>query len=229
MTSSKPHELPDFLDRSRQIRWIFPSTMEVLLEYLVSYVSTMEDLLEAETSTIQKRYEADQYAREYFEDPLFVAKALFLNLLRGSFFLTTYALVEDGLKRKCLCIEKTERPPKSLEEYRAGGGYIYKYKKYLKEQAEIDVEKIAEWNALPIYGQLRNRVVHNRGLLNPNNTDLMSFIKANPNLDSDNDEIVFKKGFCEEAIETIRRFFQELDTQLPIECQDLEPHFGFRP
>jgi hypothetical protein len=106
---------------------------------------------------------------------------------------------------------------------------LRRYKKYLEEQGGVRIEKkIAEWNALPMYGQLRNRVVHSRGLLNPDDTNLRDFIKSDPNLDIDDNEIIFKKGFCERAIGTIRRFFQKLDTQLP-ECQDLEPHFGFRP
>ena len=130
MPSSKSHKPPDFLDRSHPIKWIIPSTIEVLLDYLDSYVSTMEDLLETETSTIHKRYEADQYPREYFEEDLFVAKELFPNLLRGSFLLTAYTVVEDGLKRRCLCIDKAKKPPALLKYTQKRGGYIYKYKKW---------------------------------------------------------------------------------------------------
>ena len=162
------------------------------------------------------------------EESLFITGGLFPNLLRSSFFLAVYGLLENSLRKRCLCIEEKTNPPVLLEDI-AGKGYIDRYRKYLEKLGGVDVGGIDEWDKLAMYGELRNRVAHHQGRLNLRNTVLVKFIEDTPSLDADGDEIIFKKGFCEEAIKTIRVFFQSLDSQLPAECQDLEPHFGYRP
>ena len=225
----------DFLGE-QFVAWEFPSHMDVLLDYLDWCLSTMEDLLEHNEHKVRKQYDEQEEpdVRQYLEEGVFVAEHLLPNLLRRSFFLAIYSLFEDSLRKRCLCVEREKASPVLLEDI-AGSGYIDQYRKYLEKLGDVDVQGISEWKTFPLYGQLRNRVAHYQGYLNPRNTELMKFVEGNSFLDisypeTDSEpEIIFKRGFCEEAVATIKRFFQALDGQLPVECQDLEHHFGYRP
>jgi len=64
-------------------------------------------------------------------------------------------------------------------------------------------------------------------MLNLENTNLVKFIDDDPNLRIEDGKIIFEQGACHALIDTVQRFFELLDKQLPAECSDLEPHFGF--
>ena len=231
MDSEKSFKLSDLfgLD-SPPVSFDFPSTMDVLLGYFEGYVRTMEGLLEKEGAAARKRYDeaGDYRVRDYLEEGLFVVEDLFPNLLRSSFFLAAYTTLEDGLRNRCRCLQELNDFPFSADEI-AGRAYLQKYRMYIERLAHIDFKGIGEWDKLSKYGELRNRVAHHQGHLNLGNANLMKFIADNPNLDVEEDVIVFRKGFCEEVIDTIKSFFQSLDAQLPADCEDLEPHFGYSP
>jgi len=225
----------DFLG-GQSVAWEFPSQLDILLDYLGWSLSIMEDLLEHNEHKVRKEYDEQEEpdVKQYLEEGVFIAEHLFPNLLRRSFFLTIYSLLEDSLRKRCLCVEREKAPPVLLEDI-AGSGYIDQYRKYLEKLGGIDVQGISEWKNFSLYAQLRNLIAHNQGFLNPKNINLMRFIEGNSYLDtfySDTDgepEIIFRKGFCEEVLAAIKRFFQALDAQLPAECQNLEQHFGYRP
>jgi len=221
--------LESMFDANSRVYLHFPSLMDVLLDYLEAYAIITERFFDKEVVTVQKHYDAvrnEGYSASDLEERLFVVGTFSTNLLRGSFLVAAYSVVEVGLEIRCLCVEKAKTPGVSLDRS-IRSGRIHKYEQYLEKQGGVDFKGIGEWNKLQKYGELRNCVVHYRGSLDPKNTQLIQFVKRHSSLDVDHDNIVFKKGFCEEVVKTIRSFFQALDARLPEDCIDLDQNFGF--
>lgn len=200
----------------------YESTMDVLSEDLRAYVWSMERFLEEKRTDAQKLYDETE-GSSWFAEDLSLMSELFPNLLRSSFFLSAYSLIDDGLEKRCQCIKKAKKARVSLEDIR-GQGNARKYMEYLEKLGEVDSKRINDWETIGKYiSELRNRVAHNRGRLKLTNEELMKFVRSKPHwFGLKGDKIIFKKGFCEELVEIIRRFFSSLDTQLPPDCQDLD-------
>lgn len=201
----------------------FPSTLEVLLDYFEYYISTMEIHLDAERSRIIQLKESVPEA--YQEEELFMVENVFPNLLRSSLMALIYTVVEDGLGSRCKCL----RDLRNSHEETTTRSYLDRYRKCIKRLANIDIDGIQGWEQLGFYGRIRNRVVHNRGRHNPQDTDLRDFVDKTPYLKIEYGQIVVERGACQAFIDIARQFFQTVDRQLPSDCSSPEDHLGFRP
>ena len=215
-------------DEGESASFHFPSTTDVLLEYFSAYVSNLEKHLEAERSRARERLEFHPEARAYLEEHLFVIESIFPNLLRSSLVVSVYTVLENGLRNRCDCLQNWKGCPFSADEI-AERGNVPKYKKYVERLTDIRFQQIGEWRQLEAHGEIRNRIVHNQGQINPSNTSLVEFIHRAPYLHIVDGRITFEQGACQAFIDTVRRFLEALDKRLPTECSDLETHFGFRP
>ncbi|HQE92021.1 MAG TPA: hypothetical protein PLH19_12230 [Anaerolineae bacterium] len=211
----------------------FPSTMDILLDYFRGYVYGMESNLERNRNQTCQQYEAadDPDEREYLSEHLFVQSNIFPELLRNSFIVSAYSILEKGLRDRCQCLQDLRAVPISVDDL--GGMGIQKYKKYIQKLTAIDISEIKKkdqlWSQLLQYGEVRNRIVHHLGTMDKNNSGLVQFIEQNPHFDIRNGKILIDNGACQTLIELIASYFQGLDSQLPSDCSNLEPHFGFRP
>ncbi|MGA9347532.1 MAG: hypothetical protein WBW48_01845 [Anaerolineae bacterium] len=72
-----------------------------------------------------------------------------------------------------------------------------------------------EWREIQEYARLRNCIVHNEGRLDErvgscNAKNLRKYLEHNQFLFLHGSEIVFKKGFCEDALKTVGNFLYTL-------------------
>ena len=98
-----------------------------------------------------------------------------------------------------------------------GRNIIKKAERYLEKLVGISFPKTPQWKEMEDYRKLRNCVVHNQGYLTPSNDDKYlrdTYIPHHPYLSIQpgiyGDEVVFRQGFCESVIDTIRMCFEQL-------------------
>lgn len=218
-----PFEFLDGSDIQDPLR--FPSTMDVLLEYLGTHISRLERLWDTERARVIEQMQSHPEAQRHLAEHLFVIESIFPDVFRGSLLASIYTLCEDGLRSRCYCLRELGGSADEFSE----SGYLRGYKECVEQLTGIDVQGIDEWHPLTTYGQIRNRVVHHRRRINPGNTDLIGFVEDSSHLKIDDGLIVFDRGACQEFIDIVQRFFESLDEQLPVECRSPERHFGFRP
>jgi hypothetical protein len=233
MLSKTTHDIPEFLDSfldraGTTIALEFPSTMDVLLDYLRVYSSTLEEYLETERVAVHEKLRAYPEASDYLEEHLFVIEKIYRNLLRKSILTAVYTVLEDGLRRRCLSLQRLKELPFSADEIK-GRSNLDKYQTYIERLTSIEFEKLDEWKPFHRWGEIRNQIVHQQGMLKPGNKELAKFIRGNANIREEDGEIILERGACPAFIDIVQRFFEFLDRQLPEECRDVEPHFGFRP
>jgi hypothetical protein len=227
---SEEHNVFSFLgEEVVPLEFPSPSRMDVLLDYFRVYVSTMERGLEEVSHRTRYTYDStnDPMLATELEEHLFVQTRILTPTMRRSLIVAAYSILEKGIKDRCQCLQDLYGNPISVDDL-AGHG-IRKYRKYMDAIAAVDMATVDEWPSLLKYGTLRNRLVHNLGLVNPSNTELIKFIKDNPDLRIQDSEVVIEDTACRAFVDLIRSFFKELDSRLPPDCSDLEPHYGFRP
>lgn len=147
---------------------------------------------------------------------------VFPNLLRRSLFIYVYSVLEDALNNCCRLLNYQGRV---LKDVKADDKSIRRAKKYL-EDADVKFPVSNEWNEILCYQKLRNCITHNQGRVKgcSYEKDIRNFILKNSHLslmytdDEGKDvegmsefvEIIFHKGFCEEVIQTISNFLEQL-------------------
>jgi len=224
-----------------------PTGWDIRVGYYSGYLSSLEKFLENEAKTLDERYDAEvrkaiedkeriicgdytlpgQLSEEelgaleyYFGEACRELEDIFPNILRRSFFVAIYSLIEAQLNEICYEQERTKELPWPLEKVKkAPDRSIQRAKVYLMDVAKIRFPESSEWEELMKYKKLRNCIVHNEGRLEglPKKyeevkEELKQYISGNPNLalKPHDDEIIFHKGFCEEVLQVSRRFFTKL-------------------
>jgi hypothetical protein len=151
---------------------------------------------------------------------------IFPNMLRRWFFIAIYSLIERQLNEICREQERSKGLSKPLEKVdRPPDQSIRRAKKYLMDVAKIRFPESSEWDELLKYQKLRNCIVHNEGKLKgmrklEDKEELKQYIEDSHDflaLNSDGDEIIFRKGFCEKVLQVSRRFFTDLFATLTSE------------
>lgn len=224
-----------------------PTEWDYRVIYYSDYLSSLEEFLEKEARILDERYDAEvQKAIEskeriscgdytlpgqlsevesgalayFFEEGLTALEDIFPNILRRSFFVTIYSLIEMQLNEICrkqerakgllVPLEKMKKPPDQS---------IRRTKEYLVGVAKIRFPESSEWEELLKYQKLRNCIVHNEGRLESlpkkheeDKEELKQYISRNSNLAlaPDDGEIIFHKGFCEEVLQVSYKFFTDL-------------------
>jgi hypothetical protein len=224
-----------------------PTGWDIGACYYSNYLSSLEKFLESEARILDERYDAKvqeaieskerincgdytlpaQLSEEelgaleyFFEEGLRVLEDIFPNILRRSFFVTIYSLIEMQLNEICRKQERTKGLPVPLEKVKKPPDQsIRRAKEYLVGVAKIRFPESSEWDELLKYQKLRNCIVHNEGRLESlpkkyeeDKEELKQYISRNSNLAlaPDDGEIIFHKGFCEEVLQVSYKFFTDL-------------------
>ncbi len=98
---------------------------------------------------------------------------------------------------------------------------INRARKYLIEVAKINFPDTRQWQNFQAYHKLRNLIVHNNGVIKPEDTSI-AFIEAlkHPGLHFQvyigvkERVIKLNDAFCKQAIENIMSFFEEFEKSL---------------
>ena len=141
----------------------------------------------------------------------------FKNILRSSFFMHIYSLVETRLNRVCSEVKDKMEVPFSVSDLKYNG--IQRAKSYLQKTTSIKIENLEGWAALADYNKIRNCIVHTRGILTSSKNDQYLKEKYIPHsrgsLEIDKQgKIIFDKSFCEEVIEVVEKFFSDIEAKL---------------
>ena len=224
-----------------------PTGWDIRVVYYSNYLSSLEKFLENESRTLDERYGAEAQeiiaegrkrtsrsdhtfppqfgqvelgALEYFfEEGLRALVDIFPNILRRSFFVTIYSLIEMQLNEICRKQERTKGLPVPLEKVKKPPDQsIRRAKEYLVGVAKFRFPECSEWDELLKYQKLRNCIVHNEGKLKgmrkqEDKEELKQYIEDSRDflaLNSDGDEIIFRKGFCEKVLQMSHGFFTDL-------------------
>ncbi|MCP2518911.1 hypothetical protein NLC26_03300 [Candidatus Aminicenantes bacterium AC-708-M15] len=210
--------------------FIKPSMMEMIheltkseLNNLKEYVNTLEALLEKEVEDFKEYINAQaekmtkKEQEEFFDiyyDQYQQLKKVFPNIMRSSFFVTIYTLLEYKLIFICnyyyLCKKLNLPDPSTLKKEKG----IFRARKYLKKHVKVSFpDGHPSWRKIRFYNLLRNFIVHNFGRLNDSKKakKLETFIEKSSKLSLDcSREIWIDKSFCFDVITTIENFFEEL-------------------
>jgi hypothetical protein len=227
-----------------------PTGWDIRVCYYSAYLSSLEKFLENEARTLDERYDAkaqeiiaegkkranrsdhtsppqlDEVELElraldyFFEERRRELEDIFANILRRSFFVAIYSLIEAQLNAICCEQERAKGLESSVEDLTEPDKGIRRARKYL-QRVGIRLQDIPEWNELTNYQKLRNCIVHNEGKLEsghekhkgarqhlkeqfiPRNRDLLEWKELD-------DEIIFHKGFCEKVFQVSYTFFTDL-------------------
>lgn len=155
----------------------------------------------------QWKYEL-QYA-DYWSDTM----DEFADTLRKSFFINLYGFWEAQLFPLCKALEPYENIPK-----------VGNARNFGPDQAKEFLGKInvplgggTAWCTINNYRLLRNCLAHNNGEISRCKwqKEIESFIRTKkPALSIRGQIVVINKGFCEESLETITQFFEDLRNAL---------------
>jgi hypothetical protein len=224
-----------------------PTEWDIRVGYYSDYLSSLERFLENEVRILDERYDTEvqkaiegkerivcgdhtlpgQLGEEesgalecYFGEACRELEDIFPNILRRSFFVAIYSLIEAQLNAICHDLER-KGLESSVEDLTGPDKGIGRARKYLVNKAEIRFPDSPEWNKLRGYQKLRNCIVHNEGKLesgHKNHERAKRYLREQfipqhyPKLEwkQFDDEVVLHKGFCEEMLQVSHRFFTDL-------------------
>lgn len=158
-------------------RWFYKGYHIVIisqLEYLSQYIKTMEKLLKSEyekfdyildekIKNLENEEEKEFLCDKYLED-FWHLKDVFPNILRTSFFVKCYSILETELNNVCKLLQKQNGYRLSVSDLKGNG--IERAQLYCKKVVCIDFpDKSKAWQEIKNYNILRNIIVHREGLV----------------------------------------------------------------
>jgi hypothetical protein len=210
--------------------------VQLTLEGFNNYLMAIENFLEDQVAELNNRVAIEKqhlkqngdYARELaewgitpgdvarlqFEEDYVALHQVFPGILRKSFFLTVYSVLEAGLNDCCNLLAFQGTSLKDVED--PPDKSIRRARKYLTDIAMVDFPDSREWKEITKYQKLRNCIVHNEGRLSgcQHSEFLTNYISRNLYLELTQcgDTFVIRKAFCEEVLQTVRGFFRQLES-----------------
>lgn len=201
--------------------------VELDLGHLKNFAETLETLLADE----QKQFDAwaaeeaaklpKEKQEEFYDiqsDQYWLLSDVFPNILRQSFFVTCYSLLESRLLNLCIHIKKEKNLRIGYNDLKCKG--IFAAQTYLKKVAGISFpDQNLSWQEVLVYNRIRNIIVHNYRKVDPQdpqNKRINDFIKRKKWIRIDNiREIKLLNGFHTEVIRTLRDFVTDLINAIP--------------
>jgi hypothetical protein len=149
---------------------------------------------------------------ESYSDTYWDYAETFPRILRNSFFVSAYSLLEHKMAIICRWLKKDKQIPISWSDLR--GGTLDQFKNYCK-LASLDLTYADQnWKEINDYRRIRNCIVHNRGLIKGSREerDLRDYItpKGIISQDTIEEEIALTEQFCKEVTKTIWRFLSKV-------------------
>ena len=207
-------------------------SLNLLEEYLKVMEGFLEDNAEKERGRLAERAnELSERARERmaagekigfekvdtsFRDKLGVQEweltDQLASILRRSYFIGLYSFLEEHLDQECRN-RRGEDVLLALEDIDGTG--VTRANTYWEKALGLPFPRNSYWGDIHKgYRLLRNCFVHNGGKLNDRfnrgKITLKRFVDNENLLTLQGEKIILERGFCEKAINTVRRFFETL-------------------
>jgi len=197
---------------------IFEGTTVYQLDILSRYLDLLEPHIEqsrqewkkdieARASSIEDPEEKDEFF-DWHSDTNWDFEE-YHSIFCNYFLVTVYAAMEARLGQLCEMVRRKRKLRISWSDLKDGG--LGKASKYLELVGEIQSPKQEnEWKTVRMYGELRNRIVHDGARISKNNEALWKFAKekdliveagAHPD-----DLIKVSPGFCREVLQDTKMF-----------------------
>src|SRR5574341_1154816 len=188
------------------------------------YLATMEESLEAEiqkhTESLKRLIDSGQIQYDEsgpdtnYDSHMLDLISSFEDTLRQSFFVSLYSFFEHTFLDECRSRGNGDKSVRIGLSDLAGQNDIDKAKTYITKVLQLDFpSNLQEWDEIQNYKTLRNCIVHARGRIDDmkassDQKKLRAFIARKRALSiwERQGEIVFRKGLCEEVLETIENF-----------------------
>jgi len=179
-------------------------------DWLTNYLDLLEKFLGEYLEKLEEEYEEGDMDEEYF-----LYQRNYPNILRESFFITCYSILEQELVAVCKSQKELKSLPKDINDMRGRG--IDGAKEYLKH-AKIELSTAKSWEDIKNIQSIRNCIVHSGGNLT-NLTDKKSqkireYIekrKDRKDITIENDKIILTTEYCRYVVNTFSEF--EFDTK----------------
>ncbi len=199
-------------------RWMLDLFFNDELNDLREYVETIEgalskkfdefgDDIERRTEGMSKE-QRDEYV-EMMTDNAFRLADRFPSMVRKTAFVFLYGLFEHSLLNLCGHVKNYGQFKESATGGRDKG--ITAAQKYLKSVAKVKFpDQTREWGEIDQMAKIRHLFAHGQGRVKGEPTKaLLQYIKKKKGLIelTGMNEIKLNAGYCEDAIEVIRRFF----------------------
>jgi hypothetical protein len=131
-------------------------------------------------------------------------------LLRSSFLITLYSLLEKELRRYCQILKDFEDIPLSSDDL--VGSKIEKAKTYIHKIAGYPVLDEELWNELMDFTLVRNCIVHNDGCINNfgKESQLRTILGKYQGISLEYDRIIPNKEFCVRMLTKCKQLLENL-------------------
>jgi hypothetical protein len=202
------------------------STLEAILysewSFLKDYLYRIELFLEDEKDNFEAYFLGQTetlsptQASEFYEQSMevYLLSKEFPKLLRNSFFVSAYSLLEHHLDVICKKLKEKQQIPINISDLH--GNILRRAKLYwlLAKLAFPCDEKT--WKEINNYAEVRNCIVHDNGLLKKANRSLINYANKRGIVSNDTNEpsIVLTRQFCEEAVQTMKNFVGSLSESI---------------
>jgi len=138
----------------------------------------------------------------------------FPSIHRRAEVINAYSILEHGLRSLCEVYEKKIDSNIKLNDL-AAHGYVDKSKKYLEKVVNVEFPISGAWKDIKFIQQLRNKLVHEDGVINGKNQDLFCYIDNHPMLElDDSNRLIIQSGYTVDCYENIQQFFFNLFSSL---------------
>jgi len=188
---------------------VFTEYHNILEEYLQEY---SDKFLKEEL----KKYpdNLDPYVENMIYSQYFYLAESLPNILRTSFIVTCYSYLEHELIQKCK-IEKNAKPLQlSINDLNGKG--IEQAKNYLIKVVGIDFPIGEPWNEIMNIKDIRNFIVHKRGILDNSKKaeKIRTYIDKRQDISLELDEIILSADYCRYVINIFDKFLSNLSNAL---------------
>jgi len=150
------------------------------------YMNHMETHFERELKNIEVEYDnfqnskevdKSEYSEEYldhiqdsFIDNVFMFNDVYIKNYRNAQIIQLYSFFEDILKRGCDRFASYKQTDYRVDDLK-GNNDIDKVKKFLNQSAKVDFSILnPEWSFIDNFRQVRNLIVHHKGIIKNNDT-----------------------------------------------------------
>lgn len=190
-----------------------------LAEYAAVHLETenmwkqKDNLLQSQIDSILKRYpdaDADEIVESYGWD-LHLNQSRYPGIHRSALVIAIYCYVEDRLNGLCETFSESIDSPIRLRDLNGRG--IEKAILYLSKVVGVEFDKFESLPFIKNVNQLRNKLVHARGVLaKDSNDNLCKFVQKTNGLGgTPGEQVRIEASFIEEMIKKMNEFFDELD------------------
>lgn len=190
--------------------------LEITEEYLQKAKAEFETWLDEESKTLSPE-ERDEFNESYEQEYWDYAET-FPRILRSSFFVSAYSLLESKMAIICRQLKKDKQMPISWSDLK--GDTLDQFKLYCK-LAGLELSYNSKtWQEIQHYCMLRNCIVHNRGLIQgarqerelqayANRKNIIEDLLVGLSIRSQL-QIVLTKEFCKDVTKTIWAFLNNV-------------------